>query len=77
MPLASLGAAAQDAPSRAGRLAFIEGEAAVVGQEVMHVLNVAALLAGGFAIDAFYGLLAPERQKRRDKKLRRLMKRRA
>ena len=38
---------------------------------------VAILLAAGFALDALYGLLAPERQKRRDKKLRRLMKRRA
>jgi hypothetical protein len=33
----------------------------------------AALLA----LDALYGLMAPERQKQRDKKLRRLMKRRA
>ena len=39
--------------------------------------TVAALLAGGFAVDAFYGLLAPDRQKRRDRKLRRLMRRRA
>ena len=38
---------------------------------------VIILVAGGFALDALYGLLAPERQKRRDKKLRRLMKRRA
>ena len=38
---------------------------------------LAILLAGGFALDALYGLMAPERQKRRDKKLRRLMKRRA
>jgi hypothetical protein len=38
---------------------------------------VAILLAAGFALDALYGLMAPERQKRRDKKLRRLMKRRA
>ena len=29
------------------------------------------------ALDALYGLMAPERQKQRDKKLRRLMKRRA
>lgn len=35
------------------------------------------LVAGGFALDSLYGLMAPERQKRRDKKLRRLMKRRA
>jgi len=38
---------------------------------------LAIAFAAGFAIDALYGLLAPERQKRRDKKLRRLMKRRA
>ena len=33
--------------------------------------------AVGFLLDAVYGLLAPERQRARDKKLRRLMKRRA
>jgi peptidoglycan/LPS O-acetylase OafA/YrhL len=33
--------------------------------------------AAGFALDALYGLMAPERQRQRDKKLRRLMKRRA
>jgi peptidoglycan/LPS O-acetylase OafA/YrhL len=38
---------------------------------------IAVAFACGFALDAFYGLLAPERQRRRDKKLRRLMKRRA
>ena len=38
---------------------------------------IAAAFACGFALDALYGLLAPERQRRRDKKLRRLMKRRA
>ena len=38
---------------------------------------IAIAFACGFALDAFYGLLAPERQRRRDKKLRRLMKRRA
>jgi len=37
------------------------------------VVGCAALLA----LDALYGLMAPERQKRRDKMLRRLMKRRA
>ena len=37
---------------------------------------IAVAFAGAFALDAFYGLLAPERQKRRDRKLRRLMKRR-
>ena len=36
----------------------------------------AVAFAAGFALDALYGLMAPERQKRRDKKLRRLMKRR-
>ena len=38
---------------------------------------VAIAFAGGFAIDALYGLMAPQRQRARDKKLRRLMKRRA
>jgi hypothetical protein len=38
---------------------------------------VAIASASAFALDALYGLMAPERQKRRDKKLRRLMKRRA
>jgi uncharacterized membrane protein YccC len=38
---------------------------------------VAIFFAAAFAVDALYGLLAPERQKRRDKQLRRLMKRRA
>jgi hypothetical protein len=38
---------------------------------------VAIAFAAGFALDALYGLMAPERQKRRDRNLRRLMKRRA
>lgn len=38
---------------------------------------VAIFFAAGFALDSVYGLMAPERQKQRDKKLRRLMKRRA
>jgi prolipoprotein diacylglyceryltransferase len=38
---------------------------------------IAVAFACGFALAALYGLLAPERQRRRDKKLRRLMKRRA
>jgi hypothetical protein len=38
--------------------------------------TVAALLAFGFALDALYGLMAPERQRRRDRKLRALMQRR-
>jgi hypothetical protein len=38
--------------------------------------TLAALLAAGFAIDALYGLMAPERQRRRDQKLRQLMRRR-
>ncbi|MES2119934.1 MAG: hypothetical protein V4513_05090 [Pseudomonadota bacterium] len=33
--------------------------------------------AAALALDALYGLMAPERQKHRDKVLRRLMKRRA
>ena len=38
---------------------------------------VAVAIAAGLALDALYGLMAPDRQKQRDKKLRRLMKRRA
>jgi hypothetical protein len=38
---------------------------------------VAVVGAAGLALDALYGLMAPERQKQRDKKLRRLMKKRA
>ena len=38
---------------------------------------VAAAAAALLALDALYGLMAPERQKQRDKMLRRLMKRRA
>ena len=38
---------------------------------------VAVAIAGALALDALYGLMAPDRQKQRDKKLRRLMKRRA
>jgi hypothetical protein len=43
--------------------------------------NVASIAATAFAaalaLDALYGLMAPERQKQRDKMLRRLMKKRA
>jgi hypothetical protein len=38
---------------------------------------VAVFCAAALALDALYGLMAPERQKQRDKMLRRLMKRRA
>ena len=38
---------------------------------------IVVAFACGFALDSLYGLLAPERQRQRDKKLRRLMKRRA
>ena len=37
--------------------------------------TLAALLAIGFAIDALYGLMAPERQRRRDQRLAELMRR--
>ena len=37
---------------------------------------VAVASAAALALDALYGLMAPERQKQRDKMLRRLMKRR-
>ena len=39
--------------------------------------TVAGLLAFGFALDALYGLMAPERQRRRDRRLRSLMRRKA
>lgn len=39
--------------------------------------TVAGLLAFGFALDALYGLMAPERQRRRDQRLRALMRRKA
>jgi len=40
--------------------------------------NVAAVVcAAVLALDSIYGFMAPERQKQRDKMLRRLMKRRA
>jgi hypothetical protein len=38
--------------------------------------TLAAIVAFGFAIDALYGLMAPERQRIRDQKLRQLMRRR-
>ena len=38
--------------------------------------TLAALLAFGFALDALYGLMAPERQRRRDQRLGDLMRRR-
>jgi uncharacterized membrane protein YccC len=37
--------------------------------------SVAGLLAFGFALDGLYGLMAPERQRRRDRRLRSLMRR--
>jgi hypothetical protein len=36
--------------------------------------TLAAILAIGFAIDALYGLMAPERQRRRDRRLAKLMR---
>jgi len=39
--------------------------------------TVAGLLAFGFALDALYGLMAPERQRARDRRLRSLLRRRA
>jgi hypothetical protein len=37
--------------------------------------TLAAIVAFGFAIDALYGLMAPERQRLRDQRLRQLMRR--
>jgi hypothetical protein len=43
-----------------------------------HAASIFAVFcAAVLALDALYGLMAPERQKQRDKMLRRLMKRRA
>ena len=38
--------------------------------------TLAAILAAGFALDSVYGLMAPQRQRRRDRRLRELMQRR-
>jgi hypothetical protein len=38
--------------------------------------TLGALLAFGFALDALYGLMAPERQRRRDQRLSQMMRRR-
>ena len=53
---------------------FIIGQFMETGDAARYV---ALAIAGGFALDALYGLMAPDRQRARDKKLRRLMKRRA
>jgi hypothetical protein len=37
--------------------------------------TIAAVISVGFAIDALYGLMAPERQRRRDQRLSAMMKR--
>lgn len=64
-------------------LVFLLGLIAVVDLVVSRFLytgdiawTVAALLAFGFALDALYGLMAPERQRVRDRKLRSLLRRR-
>lgn len=53
----------------------------LVLSEFMDTGNVGSIVAvagaAALALDALYGLMAPERQKQRDKKLRRLMKKRA
>ena len=38
--------------------------------------SVAIAIAAAFLLDAIYGLMAPERQRRRDRRLRELMQRR-
>ena len=53
---------------------FIIGQFMETGDAARYV---ALAIAGGFALDALYGLMAPDRQRARDKKLRPLMKRRA
>ena len=37
--------------------------------------TIGALLAFGFAVDALYGLMAPDRQRRRDQRLSEMMRR--
>jgi hypothetical protein len=39
-------------------------------------LWIAAMLAAGYALDALYGAMAPQRQRARDRKLRELLHRR-
>ena len=65
-------------------LVFLIGAIAIVNLVLSFFVdtgNVATLLAvscaAALALDSVYGLMAPERQKQRDKMLRRLMKRRA
>ena len=53
---------------------FVVGEFIDTGNAA-NIVAVAA--AAALALDALYGLMAPERQKQRDRMLRRLMKRRA
>ena len=38
--------------------------------------SIAALLAGGYALDAIYGYMAPQRKRRRDRALRAFVQRR-
>ena len=64
-------------------LVFLFGIIAVVDLVLSQFLytgdtgwTIAAILAFGFALDALYGLMAPERQRRRDRKVRELMRRR-
>ena len=60
-----------------GIVAIVE----VVLDQFVDTGNTASIVvvacAAALALDALYGLMAPERQKQRDKLLRRLMKRRA
>ena len=60
-------------------LAFVALVGVVLGQfmDIGDTATIVAIVvAVGFAVDALYGMMAPERQKRRDRRLRRLMKRR-
>ena len=58
-----------------GIIALVE----LVARRFVHTgdvaISVAALLAGGFALNSLYGLMAPERQRRRDRNLRAIMRR--
>ena len=52
----------------------------LIASQFMHTgkvgLTVGAFAAFGFALDALYGLMAPQRQRRRDRRVRSLIRRR-
>jgi hypothetical protein len=67
----------------AGLLVILLGTIAIANMVVGRFIDtggigwtIAAIVAIGFAIDALYGLMAPERQRRRDQRLGEFMRRR-